>query len=49
VLEKGATAAKLLIDLIQNRVENSQHILLKTELVIRQSCGAKVNSAVLAS
>jgi LacI family transcriptional regulator len=41
IVEKGAAAAKLLIDLIQNQVEGPQHILLKTELVIRQSCGAK--------
>jgi DNA-binding LacI/PurR family transcriptional regulator len=38
---KGAAAAKLLIDLIQGRVQAPQHILLETELVIRQSCGAK--------
>jgi DNA-binding LacI/PurR family transcriptional regulator len=39
VQEKGVAAAKLLIDLIQNQVEGPQHILLKTELIIRQSCG----------
>jgi LacI family transcriptional regulator len=38
---KGAAAARLLIDLIQGRVQAPQHILLETELVIRQSCGAK--------
>lgn len=41
VQEKGAVAARLLIDLIQNRVEGPQYILLETELVIRQSCGAQ--------
>jgi LacI family transcriptional regulator len=40
VQEKGAAAAKLLIDLIQNRVQSPQHVVLTTELVIRQSCGA---------
>jgi len=39
VQEKGAAAAKMLIDLIQNRVQGSQHTVLKTELVVRQSCG----------
>lgn len=39
VQDKGATAARLLIDLIQNKVEEPQHILLNTELVVRESCG----------
>lgn len=37
---KGAVAARLLIDLIEGRVSGPQHILLETELVVRQSCGA---------
>jgi LacI family transcriptional regulator len=39
VQEKGVAAAKLLIDLIQNQIEGPQRILLKTELIIRESCG----------
>jgi LacI family transcriptional regulator len=39
VQKKGETAARLLIDLIEGRVPSPQHILLPTELVIRQSCG----------
>jgi LacI family transcriptional regulator len=39
VEEKGARAARLLIDLIEGRLESPQQILLPTELVIRESCG----------
>ncbi len=42
VQEKGAVAARLLIDLVEGRVRSPQHILLQTELVIRQSCGAQM-------
>jgi LacI family transcriptional regulator len=38
--ERGARAAALLFDIIEGRVDSPQHILLPTELVIRQSCGA---------
>jgi LacI family transcriptional regulator len=41
VFEKGACAANLLIDLIEEKVKTPQKILLQTELVIRDSCGAK--------
>jgi LacI family transcriptional regulator len=40
VLEKGAAAARLLIDLIEERVQAPQKVLLPTELIVRQSCGA---------
>lgn len=38
--EKGARAAELLIRLIEGSLQGPQQILLPTELVIRQSCGA---------
>lgn len=41
ILEKGARAADLLLNLIDGSVETPQKILLPTELVIRDSCGAK--------
>jgi LacI family transcriptional regulator len=37
---KGATAVRLLIDLLQQRLQPPQHILLPTELIVRESCGA---------
>ena len=39
IQEKGARAAQLLIDLIEGNVDAPQHILLPTELVIRETCG----------
>lgn len=41
VQQKGETAARVLIDLLEGRLEGPQHILLPTELVIRESCGAQ--------
>lgn len=38
--ERGARATALLFDIIEGRVDGPQHILLPTQLVIRQSCGA---------
>ncbi|MEO8612023.1 MAG: LacI family DNA-binding transcriptional regulator [Chloroflexota bacterium] len=40
VQQKGATAASLLIDKIEGRANGPQRVILPTELVIRQSCGA---------
>lgn len=40
IAEKGARAAQVLIDLIEGRLDGPQQILLPTELVIRESCGA---------
>lgn len=39
VQQKGFLAAGLLIDLIEARVSTPQHIMLPTELVIRETCG----------
>ena len=47
VQEKGARAAQLLIDLIEGAVDAPQHILLPTELVIRESCGYHLTSEPL--
>jgi LacI family transcriptional regulator len=41
IQEKGAKAAALLLDLIEGVVDQPQHILLPTQLVIRESCGAR--------
>jgi LacI family transcriptional regulator len=43
VQQKGAYAARLLIDLIECKFDAPQHVILPTELVIRQSCGAAIN------
>jgi LacI family transcriptional regulator len=40
IQERGARATALLLDIIEGRVDGPQHILLPTQLVIRQSCGA---------
>jgi DNA-binding LacI/PurR family transcriptional regulator len=41
--EKGALAARMLLDLIEGKTDSPQHILLPTELTIRKSCGAVKN------
>jgi LacI family transcriptional regulator len=43
---KGEMAARVLIDLLEGRVQAPQHILLPTELIIRESCGATARSPV---
>ena len=40
IQQKGSVATRLLLDLIEGRVEGPHQILLPTQLVIRQSCGA---------
>ncbi|HUH96590.1 MAG TPA: LacI family DNA-binding transcriptional regulator [Anaerolineales bacterium] len=40
VAQFGAKAVEILIDLIENGIKPPQHIILGTELVIRDSCGA---------
>jgi LacI family transcriptional regulator len=40
VFDKGVLAARTLIQLIEGKLHGPQHIVLPTELVIRQSCGA---------
>jgi DNA-binding LacI/PurR family transcriptional regulator len=38
--EKGALAASILLDMIENADNTLHHVLLPTKLVIRESCGA---------
>jgi LacI family transcriptional regulator len=40
VQQKGAAAARLLLDHIEGKVTTPQHLVFPTELVVRQSCGA---------
>lgn len=40
IYELGSSAAKLLIDQLEGRETQTQHVALPTQLVIRQSCGA---------
>lgn len=40
VIQFGIQAVETLIDLIENGINPPRHILMETELVIRQSCGA---------
>ncbi len=40
VVQFGAKAFEILIDLIENGIDPPRHIILETELVIRESCGA---------
>ena len=44
VLQFGARAVETLIDLIENGTNPPRHIIMDTELVIRQSCGAPVHN-----
>ncbi len=39
VVQFGAKAVELLLDLIENGIEPPRHIMMDTELVIRDSCG----------
>lgn len=41
---KGEVAARLLLDLIEGKVQSPQHVLLPTELVIRESTIGKASS-----
>jgi LacI family transcriptional regulator len=41
---KGAVAADLLIDMIEERVSGPQQIVLSTQLIVRQSCGADIQA-----
>ena len=40
ILERGAQATALLLDMIEGKVTEPQQVILPTQLVIRQSCGA---------
>jgi LacI family transcriptional regulator len=41
--QKGAAATDLLIDLIEGRAVGPQHIVLPTQLIVRETCGAHQN------
>lgn len=41
VVQHGIRAVELLIDIINNGIHPPRHIILDTELIIRDSCGAK--------
>jgi len=41
IQEKGAQATALLLDILEGVVSEPQHIILPTQLIIRQSCGAQ--------
>jgi LacI family transcriptional regulator len=40
VLQFGARGVELLLDLIENGIDPPRHIVMETELIIRDSCGA---------
>jgi len=40
VAQFGAKAVEILIDLVENGIDPPRHIIMETELVIRESCGA---------
>jgi len=44
VQEKGTAALNLLIDLIRGQVKGPQRVILPTELIVRESCGAKIRA-----
>jgi DNA-binding LacI/PurR family transcriptional regulator len=41
----GSLAADTLIDLIQHPQEQTRHLLLTTDLIVRSSCGANLVGA----
>ena len=43
VVQFGEKAVEVLIDLIENGIYPPRHIIMDTELIIRDSCGAKLN------
>lgn len=45
IYQFGFTAVELLIDLINNGIRPARRILMNTDLIIRQSCGAFANSS----
>jgi len=42
VIQFGISAVELLIDLIENGIQPPRHIIMDTELIIRDSCGAAI-------
>lgn len=44
IMKFGESAVELLIDLIENGSKPARHVLLDTELVIRESCGSRIRA-----
>lgn len=44
VVQFGENSIEILIDLIENGINPPRHVIMSTELVIRDSCGAKIRS-----
>jgi len=44
VAQFGAKAVEILIDLVENGISPPRHIIMETELVIRESCKASINN-----
>lgn len=44
IRERGGAATALLLDILEGRIDSPQRIILPTELVIRDSCGASRSS-----
>jgi LacI family transcriptional regulator len=42
VVQFGAKAVEVLIDLIENGIDPPRYVIMETELVVRESCGAKL-------
>jgi DNA-binding LacI/PurR family transcriptional regulator len=40
VLQMGSKAAEVLINIIENDIKSTQQLIMDTELVVRESCGA---------
>ncbi len=43
IQERGATAMRLLLDQIEGLEEGSREVILPTQLIIRESCGARIH------
>jgi DNA-binding LacI/PurR family transcriptional regulator len=44
IIQFGSKAVDILIDLIENGTKPIRHIILDTELVVRESCGASLRN-----
>lgn len=44
VIQFGAKSVEVLLDLIENGIEPPRHIVMDTELVVRETCGAKLRT-----
>jgi LacI family transcriptional regulator len=45
-VEMGASAVKMLIDQLEKDNREQEHVILSTTLVIRESCGFRLQSAL---